>query len=365
MKIAKVETFIVRTPIRREIGDATHAFTHWSTTGCWIHTDDGLVGTGYTGLEGNGEQLITDVIEQHYAPVLIGRDPFEVKALWEELQWGRLHWVGRAGVTQMALSAVDIALWDLLARAAEVPLWKLLGGAKPAYITTYNTDGGWLNWSIDELVADAGRIVEEGWTALKVKVGADDPADDVKRVAAVRAAIGDTPRLMVDANMVWDARTARSVGRRLEEYDLSWIEEPLHPDDIPGHARLASDLTTPIAVGESLYHRFAFRDYVTADAAAVLQVDVTRVGGVTEWLRVAGLAASFNLPVVPHVGDMMQVQQHLVAATPNAPMLEYIPWTLELFTEPVRVERGRIVVPQSPGASTALRPDSLERWRVA
>jgi L-alanine-DL-glutamate epimerase-like enolase superfamily enzyme len=365
VKIAKVETFIVQTPIRREIGDATHAFTHWSTTGCWIHTDDGLVGTGYTGLEGDGEQLITDVIERYYAPVLIGRDPFEVKALWEELQWGRLHWVGRAGITQMALSAVDIALWDLLARAAGVPLWKLLGGAKPEHITTYNTDGGWLNWSIDELVADVGRIVEEGWTALKVKVGADNPADDVTRVAAVRAAIGDEPRLMVDANMVWDARTARSVGRRLAEYDLAWIEEPLHPDDIPGHARLARDLTTPIAVGESLYHRFAFRDYVTADAAAVLQPDVTRVGGITEWLRVAGLAASFNLPVVPHVGDMMQVHQHLVAATPNAPMLEYIPWTLDLFVDPVRVERGQVVVPQSPGASTAMRQDSLERWRVA
>jgi L-alanine-DL-glutamate epimerase-like enolase superfamily enzyme len=365
VKITKVETFIVRTPIRREIGDATHAFTHWSTTGCWIHTDDGLIGTGYTGLEGDGEKLITDVIEQYYAPLLIGRDPFEVKALWEELQWGRLHWVGRAGVTQMALSAVDIALWDLLARAAEVPLWKLLGGDKPRHITTYNTDGGWLNWSIEELVADAGRIIEQGWTALKVKVGSANPADDVARVAAVREAIGDVPRLMVDANMVWDARTARSVGRRLGEYELAWIEEPLHPDDIPGHARLARDLTTPIAVGESLYHRFAFRDYVVADAAAVLQPDVTRVGGVTEWLRIAGLAASFNSPVVPHVGDMMQVHQHLVAATPNAPMLEYIPWTLELFAEPVRVQRGQLAVPQLPGASTALRPDSLKRWRVA
>lgn len=364
MQITKVETFIVRTPIRRTIGDATHVFSHWSTTGCWIHTDDGLVGTGYTGLEGAGEELVTRVIDEYYAPALIGRDPYEVKATWEELQWGRMHWVGRAGVTQMALAAVDIALWDLLARAAGVPLWKLLGGHKPQYIETYNTDGGWLNLTIDQLVADASRIVDQGWKGLKIKVGTD-PTEDLRRVAAVRAAIGDGPRLMVDANMAWDAATAHTMGQRLDDQGLSWIEEPMHPDDIASHARLARDLATPIAVGESLYHRFAFRDYLAADAVTVVQADVTRVGGVTEWLRIAGLASGFNRPVVPHVGDMMQVHQHLVAATPNAPMLEYIPWTLELFAEPVTVRDGQLVVPQLPGASTALRPDSLERWRVA
>jgi L-alanine-DL-glutamate epimerase-like enolase superfamily enzyme len=365
VKITKVETYVVRTPIRREIGDATHAFSHWSTTGCWITTDDGLVGTGYTGLEGDGEELITQVIDQHYKPVLLGRQPHEVKALWEELQWGRLHWVGRAGVTQMALSAVDIALWDLIAQAAGLPLWKLLGGHKPHRIETYNTDGGWLNWTVDELVADATTIVEQGWKGLKIKVGSADPADDLRRVEAVRAAVGDGIRLMVDANMVWDEAAARSIAPRLERFRLGWIEEPLHPDDVAGHGRLARGLSTPIALGENLYHRFAFRDYLAADAVSVVQADVSRVGGITEWLRIAGLAAAFNRSVVPHVGDMMQVHQHLVAATPNSPMLEYIPWTLELFAEPVTVQDGQVVVPQSPGASTRMRADSLKRWRVA
>src|SRR3954471_8202270 len=117
MKITRIETFVIRVPIRRPIGDSTHSFTHWSTPGCWIHTDEGLVGTGYTGLEGAGEDLVTSVIDRYYAPHLIGRDPFQVAGIWEELQWGEMHWVGRAGVTQMALSAVDIALWDLMAQA--------------------------------------------------------------------------------------------------------------------------------------------------------------------------------------------------------------------------------------------------------
>jgi L-alanine-DL-glutamate epimerase-like enolase superfamily enzyme len=365
MNISRVETFIVRMPIRRQISDATHDFTHWSVAGCWLHTDEGLVGTGYTGLEGDGEDLIAQVIDRYYAPVLIGRDPSEISAIWEDLQWGRLHWVGRAGITQMALAAVDIALWDLVALASGVPLWKLLGGHKTQRIDAYNTDGGWLNWSIDELVADTTRLIEQGWSGVKIKVGCADPADDRRRVAAVRAAIGDGPMLMVDANMAWDPATARARGQQLEDYRLDWLEEPLHPDDVASHAQLARELRTPIAVGESLYHRFVFRDYLAADAAAIIQADVTRVGGVTEWLRIAGMAASFNRPVIPHAGDMVQVHQHLVAATANAPMIEYIPWIRELFTEPVVVADGRVVVPRAPGASTTMRPESLQRWRVA
>lgn len=365
MRISQVEPFIVRVPIRREITDATHAFTHWSVTGCWVRTDEGLTGTGYTGLEGDGEELIADVIGRHYGPWLIGRDPSETSAIWEGLQWGRLHWVGRAGVTQMALAAVDIALWDLKARAAGVPLWRLLGGHKAARIPAYNTDGGWLNWTVEELVADTSRMIEQGWSGVKIKVGGADAGTDRRRVAAVRQAIGDGPKLMVDANMAWDPPAARSAGQRLEEYQLTWLEEPLHPDDVAGHAELARSLSIPIAVGESLYHRFAFRDYLAAGAAAILQADVTRVGGITEWLRIAGLAAGFSRPVIPHAGDMVQVHQHLVAATANAPMIEYIPWIRELFTEPVTVTGGQVVVPQSPGASTEMRQDSLERWRVA
>lgn len=364
MKIVAVESFIVRVPIRRPIGDAVHDWDFWSVPGCWVRTDDGLVGTGYTGLMGNGESLITDVIDQYYAQRLLGADPQDVAGLWDSLQWGEMHWVGRAGVTQMALSAVDIALWDIKAQAAGVPLWQLLGGHKSSY-PAYNTDAGWLNWSLEELVEDTARLISEGWGGVKIKLGKPSLREDLVRLAAVRERLGPDPMLMVDVNMGWDLTRARAAGPALAEHDVHWLEEPLHPDDVSGHAALARSISTPIALGESLYHRFQFRDFITQRAVAFVQADVTRVGGITEWLRVAGLASGFNVPVIPHAGDMMQVGQHLVGATTNAPMLEYIPWILELFEEPVRVERGTVHLPRTPGASTTMRPDALERWRVA
>lgn len=364
MKITQVETFVVKVPINRPIGDATHDFTVWSVPGCWIRTDDGLVGTGYTGLEGSGESLVTSVIAEHYAPRLVGADPHEVNRLWEDLQWGEMHWIGRAGVTQMALAAVDIALWDLRAQAAQLPLWQLLGGHKASF-PSYNTDGGWLNWPIEQLVEDTARLVAEGWAGVKIKLGKAELREDLDRLAAVRGHLGPAPLLMADVNMGWDLARARSAAPALAEHDAFWLEEPLHPDDVAAHVELARRTSTPIALGESLYHRFQFRDFIAQGAVGFAQPDVTRVGGITEWMRIAAMANCFSVPVVPHVGDMMQVHQHLVAATPNAPMLEYIPWLLELFVEPVRVERGTVHMPQTPGASTTMREDSLRRWRVA
>lgn len=364
MKITNVEPFVLRVPIRRPIGDATHNFDFWSISGCWIRTDNGLTGTGYTGLEGHGESLITDVIKDAYAPVVVGRDPNDVHAIWEELQWGKMHWVGRSGVTQMALSAVDIALWDLRSQAVELPLWKLIGGHK-ARIPSYNTDGGWLNWSLEELVDDTERLIDDGWQGVKIKFGKPTLQEDLQRLAAVRERIGSGPMLMVDVNMAWTVPQARAAARGLADSDVYWLEEPLYPDDVSGHAELARSINTPIALGESIYHRFQFRDFLVARAVGFLQPDVTRVGGVTEWLRIAALGSSFNIPVVPHAGDMMQVHQHLVGASANAPMIEYIPWLLDAFESPVRVDRGAVELPECSGATTTLRADAIERWRVA
>ena len=169
---------------------------------------------------------------------------------------------------------------------------------------------------------------------------------------------------MIDANEGWDLNTAKQWGKRLEACHLYWFEEPLDADDITGHAALARELSIPLAVGENLLTRFAFRDYIAQGAAGFLQPDVTRVGGVTEWLKVAGLAESNNLPVAPHSGDMMQIHQHLVAATQNSPLLEYIPWGRELFAHPVQVRNGYADLPTAPGASTDMVPEVMERFRV-
>ncbi|GHI00638.1 mandelate racemase/muconate lactonizing enzyme family protein [Neobacillus kokaensis] len=364
MKIIDVESFVLHVPITPPITDAINVATHWGLAGVRIFTDEGIIGCGYTGTTAFGDEMIAKTIDQYYREVLIGKDPFMVKEIWDELRFGKMHWIGRAGVTHMALAAVDIALWDIMAKVAKQPLWKYLGGHKPKKIKAYNTNGGWLNWSKDRLLKDVTEIVEQGFSGVKMKVGKPNPKEDYDRVKAVRKAIGDDITLMIDVNQMWSINTAMTWGKKLEEFDLFWLEEPLNPDDILNHKKLANELNVPIALGEHVYTKYAFRDYIHQGAVEYVQVDVTRVAGITEWLQVAGLAAAYDLPVCPHVGDMGQIHQHLVASTQNATMLEYIPWIRHIFVEPIQVDNGYYVLPEMPGASTDILPGYFKKYRV-
>lgn len=364
MKITHVESFVLHVPITPPITDAINVATHWGLAGVRIFTDEGFVGCGYTGTCAQGDEMIAETIEHYYAPVLMGKDPFMVKEIWDELRFGKMHWIGRAGITHMALAAVDIALWDIMAKASNKPLWQYLGGHKATKIKAYNTNGGWLNWTKERLIQDVTEIVNQGFSGVKMKVGKADPREDYDRVKAVRKAIGDDTTLMIDVNQQWNITTAMTWGRKLEEFDLFWLEEPLNPDDIINHRKLADELNVPIALGEHVYTKYAFRDYIHQGAVEYVQVDVTRVGGITEWLQVAGLAHAYDLPICPHVGDMGQIHQHLVASTQNAVMLEYIPWIRDIFAEPISVENGYYHLPHSPGASTDIIPELFERYRI-
>ena len=365
MKITRVEPYDLRVPLGRKVADSFNVTEHVGLAGVRLFTDDGLVGNGFTTTLAAGDDLIRSAIERYYAPILMGRDPHYVKQLWHELYWSPLHWVGRQGITTMAMAAVDIALWDLIAEAARQPLWAILGGAKTKKIKTYNTDAGWLNRSVAEMTTHMKQIIDQGWTGVKMKVGLPNPREDYDRVRAVRKAIGEDIDLMVDVNQTWDLNTAMVWGKRLEEFQIGWLEEPLAPEDIRSHRILARELNTPIALGEHIYTRQAFRDYLLEEAVEIIQVDVTRVGGVTEWLQVADLAACFNCPVVPHAGDAGVVQRHLVAATQNAPMQELVPFGEDLFLEPMDIREGWLHIPETPGASTEFVPETFEKYRVA
>lgn len=364
-RIESVETYALRVPLRRPMADATWARPTWTVPVVEIRTDDGLVGTGCGGVHA-GEELLCLTLRNYFAPTLLGRDPGDVRQLWHELYWSDIHWVGRAGVVHMAQAMVDIALWDLAAQRAGLPLWRLLG-AHHTSLTSYNTDGGWLNRSVPELIEEMGQLVEQGWDRVKMKVGKADWREDVQRLRAVREALPENVGLMCDVNQGWDLQTALRVLPYLEEMKVEWLEEPLHPDDVDGHARLAACTRVPIAVGESVYSREGFLQFINAGAVGVAQADVTRVAGVTEWLQVAADASAHGLWVVPHAGDMMQVHQHLVAATfaRKPAMIEYIPWTLDVYEQPCRVERSVVQLPEVPGASTRVRDDARERWQIS
>jgi len=369
MKIARVETFILHVPVTNlEIADSAHRVTHWGAVGAIVHSDSEVRGYGYTGTHGHlaTDRLIRDCIGEAFAPLLIDEDPCQVGRIWQKLYHSpSIRWVGRAGIVQMALSAVDVALWDIKAKVAGMPLWKYLGGDGQKRLEAYNTDGGWLNWTRAQLIDCARAAVDEGFRGVKLKVGSADPLDDVARIAAVRAAIDRRVRLMVDANGRWDLPTAIRFGRRLEAFDVFWFEEPMGFDDVSGHAALARAMATPIALGEQQYSLDAFRAFVASRAVHYVQPDATRVGGITGWLQVADLAMAYRLPVVAHAGDMMQIHQHVSLAHPTCDMLEYIPWLRVCFEEPATVEGGFLKIPQMPGAGTTLRSDAIDRFGVS
>lgn len=364
MKITKVEPFVLQVPLKRDVSDALDTNPFWGVPGCLIHTDEGIVGTGYTGTYSWGDECFVDIIGTHFAEVLIGEDPTEIKRLWDKLHWSNLHWVGRAGMVSMAHAAVDIALWDITAKAAGLPLHRMLGSHKPEGVPVYNTDAGWLNWTKEELVEDMGRLLEEGWTHVKMKVGHDDIRIDIDRVHYVREHLGGDFTLMVDANQKWNLQKAAAFAQAIEDLDIYWFEEPCHPDDVRSHVELARRTSIPLALGENVYSKFAFRDYLVSGAIQFVQADCTRLSGITEWLQVAGMAACYDTAVVPHHGDFAQVQQHLVAATPNAEMMEYIPWLLDVFVEPMNYKDGVLVLPETPGASTDFDPDAFAKYRI-
>jgi len=366
MKITRAESFLLQVPIRHEIADSIQATRVLEFVGTNVSTDEGIIGTGYTITVGAGGSVIKEALDTLFVDQLPGKDPFNVKEIWQQLYFGKSHWIGRAGATTMAQSAVDIALWDIVAKSAGRPLWQALGGCRSTDIPIYNTDAGWLNRTQDELKGEMLELLAEGYTALKMKVGKPDPREDVRRVRAVRETIGNDVLLMVDANQSWDLMTASVWGRKLEEFDLTWLEEPLHPDDIKAHSRLKSAMSIPIALGEHVYTTQAFRDYIDNAAVDIVQVDVCRIGGITPWMEVAAMANVHNLRVCPHAGDLMQVHQHLVKTIPNSWYLEVIPALVDaLFEYPVQLRQGVCVSPMAPGASTEFTRQAFEKYRVA
>ena len=364
MKITAVAPFILHVPVTgSQIADSTHTLSHWGVVGARIDTDDGLSGYGFTGTHAHlaSDQLITRCIETCHAPLLLGEDAGDINRLWHRLARNpALQWVGRAGITTLAHAAIDVALWDLKAKAAKQPLWKLLGGQVRDKVRAYNTDIGWLSIPDEQLLAGAMRAVDEGFTGIKIKVGGAVERD-LQRLAAVRQAIGPHVTLAVDGNGKWDLPTCLRFCRAAEAHDVYWFEEPLWYDDVKGHAQLARATRIPVALGEQLYSTDAFAEFFAQQAIHWVQPDVTRMAGVTEVLRVCETAHSFRLPVAPHAGDMSQVHVHLSYAHPACAVLEYIPWIRDCFTDPATVVDGHFRLPQEPGAGTT---PTEAAWRL-
>ena len=281
---------------------------------------------------------------------LIGEDPNDIARIYTKLLWAGAS-VGRSGVATQALAAVDIALYDLKAKRAGLPLAKFLGSYRDS-VRTYNTSGGFLNASLDEVKARATQSIEEGIGGIKIKVGLPDSREDLRRVTGIREHIGPDVPLMVDANQQWDRTTALRMGRRLEEFDLVWIEEPLDAYDFEGHAHLAQVLDTPIATGEMLASVAEHKSLIAANGCDIIQPDAPRVGGITQFLRLAALADERGLGLAPHFA--MEIHLHLAATYPRDPWVEHFDWLDPLFNERLETKGGRMIVPDRPGLGVSL-----------
>ncbi|MDQ0827907.1 L-alanine-DL-glutamate epimerase-like enolase superfamily enzyme [Arthrobacter sp. B2I5] len=281
---------------------------------------------------------------------LIGEDPNDIAKIYTKLLWAGAS-VGRSGVATQALAAVDIALYDLKAKRAGLPLAKFLGSYRDS-VRTYNTSGGFLNATLDEVKARATQSIQEGIGGIKIKVGLPDSKEDLRRVAGIREHIGWDVPLMVDANQQWDRATALRMGRRLEEFDLVWIEEPLDAYDFEGHAHLAQVLDTPIATGEMLASVAEHKGLMNANGCDIIQPDAPRVGGITQFLRLAALADERGLGLAPHFA--MEIHLHLAAAYPREPWVEHFDWLDPLFNERLETKDGRMIVPDRPGLGVTL-----------
>ncbi|AFR26981.1 mandelate racemase/muconate lactonizing enzyme family protein [Arthrobacter sp. Rue61a] len=288
---------------------------------------------------------------------IIGEDPNDIGKIYTKLLWAGAS-VGRSGVATQALAAIDIALYDLKAKRAGLPLAKLLGSYRDS-VQTYNTSGGFLNATLDEVKARASQSIEEGIGGIKIKVGLPDSKEDLRRVAGIREHIGWDVPLMVDANQQWDRATALRMGRQLEEFNLIWIEEPLDAYDFEGHAHLAQVLDTPIATGEMLASVSEHKGLINANGCDIIQPDAPRVGGITQFLRLAALADERGLGLAPHFA--MEIHLHLAAAYPREPWVEHFDWLDPLFEERLETKNGRMIVPDRPGLGVTLS-DQARAW---
>lgn len=323
-----------------------------------IHTEAGLSGIGfsYSKRAGGPAQFAH---AREVAPDLIGEDPSDIGRLWTKLVWAGAS-VGRSGAATQALAAVDVALWDLKAKRAGLPLAKLLGAHRDS-VRCYNTSGGFLHESVDQVKDNATGTLESGVGGIKIKVGQPDWREDLRRVAAVRAHIGDRVPLMVDANQQWDRPTAMRVSQALEEFDLVWIEEPLDAYDAEGHAELAGALTTAVATGEMLTSVAEHYELIRQRAVDILQPDAPRIGGITQFLKLATLADHANLQLAPHFA--MEIHVHLAAAYPHEPWVEHFDWLYPLFNERLATSDGRMHLSERPGLGITLS-DQARAWTV-
>ncbi|MCG8483795.1 MAG: mandelate racemase/muconate lactonizing enzyme family protein [Clostridia bacterium] len=371
MKIKDIVTIPLKFEMEKPIWDAQHYIPSRQALLVKVITDEGIVGYGEAACFGGPIEITKTVIEKELKPFFIGKDPFDIEYLWDNVFHTTIQH-GRSGVIIMGLSGIDIGIWDVIGKSAGKPLYKVLGGFNNK-IEAYASSGFYSEGKgIKELCEEAENYLIEGFKTVKIKVGGLLVNEDLKRIKEVRKILGDNYRLAIDANSNWDVATAKYVCEKIKYFNIRWLEEPVYPYDYEGSAEVKKTSIIPVAGYEQEFTRYGFKKLICADSVSIVQPDVTWAGGITECRKIAAVAQAFNIPCIPHVfssGISLASNLHLIGSIPNGSLLEYDrnynPLRNTLINEELLPDKnGFVHIPDRPGLGIEVNEDIIKKYSI-